>query len=296
LQIAAGAAGAVSTAGVSRTFVLRNTAGVLRTVTVLSATFNLVPVQADQVIDLQAPVGTRKVAYMAYMEFITGGNAAMGSAFSRFVASGASEMVLDLRYNGGGQVDIAQILSSLIGGSRLAGQTFTQLRFNARHPELNETIPFTANSSALPGPALQGLQRVFIIASPSTASASELVINALKPFMDVVLIGGTTYGKPYGFDPTEACGTVFNAVNFESVNALGVGGYTSGFSPTCAVADDLDHALGDPAEGELAAALYYARNGACPPTPSAAAQGMAAAPAMSAPVITEGAPPGMWRR
>ncbi|MEO7391040.1 MAG: S41 family peptidase [Ramlibacter sp.] len=293
-QLAAEGLAAVSTEGVPRTFVLRDRAGAQRTITVSSAVFALAPVLAQSVLDVATPSGSRKVAYMAYQEFISAGNTAMGEAFSRFASQGATELVLDLRYNGGGEVGIARNLSSMIGGSRLAGQTFTQLRFNGKHPEDNLTIPFTADGRVLPGPPLQGLRRVFVIASSGTASASELVINSLKPFMEVVLVGGTTYGKPYGFEPVQACGTVFNAVNFESVNALGVGGYNNGISPTCVVPDDLDHALGDPAEGRIAAALYFAGNGVCPATASALAQDAGAGKLI--PAITEGGPPGMWRR
>ncbi len=108
-----------------------------------------------------------------------------------------------------------------------------------------------------------GLKRVFVIGSGATASASELVINGLRPFVDVVLIGETTYGKPYGFVPRSACGTTYEAVNFESLNALGVGGYTAGFQPDCLVADDLDHALGDSSERRTATALNYVATGRC---------------------------------
>jgi carboxyl-terminal processing protease len=84
------------------------------------------------------------------------------------------------------------------------------------------------------------------------------------------LIGDTTYGKPYGFEPFDFCGTTYNAVNFESVNSQGIGGYTAGFAPTCAVADDLDHQLGDPTEGRLKAALGYISTGQCPQTAQSA--------------------------
>ncbi|MEO5672049.1 MAG: S41 family peptidase [Ramlibacter sp.] len=293
-QIANGGLPAVSTVGVPRTFVLRNIAGEQRTVTVTSATFSLAPVKAEAVLDLPTPSGPRKVAYMAYDEFIFAGNAAMGSAFTNFAAQGVTELVLDLRYNGGGEVGIARNLASMIGGSRVAGQTFAQLLFNAKHPENNQTVRFADDSIGLPGPSLQGLQRVFIIASASTASASELLINSLKPFVPVVLIGGTTYGKPYGFTPVESCGTVFTAVTFETVNAQGIGGYSNGIAPTCTVADDLNHALGDPAENRIAAALYYAANGTCPPVASVLAQ--REGESRPAQVLTEGQPPGMWQR
>mgnify|MGYP002151228347 FL=1 len=81
--------------------------------------------------------------------------------------------------------------------------------------------------------------------------------------MPVVLVGDTTFGKPYGFIAREACGTTFNAVNFELTNGQGAGGYTAGFAPDCSVPDDLDRPLGDPQEGRLRAALYYLANGRC---------------------------------
>jgi carboxyl-terminal processing protease len=292
-QIAVDGLAAVDTAGVARTFTVQDAAGAQRTFTVNSAVFALSPVTTDSVLDVATASGSKKVGYVAYQEFISAGNAGLGRAFNRMASQGVTDLVLDLRYNGGGDVGIARNLASMIGGAVLAGKTFTQIRFNARHPDWNETISFTADARQLPGPMLQGLQRVFIIAASGTASASELVINSLKPFMQVVLVGSTTYGKPYGFEPKQACGTVFNAVNFESVNAQGIGGYTAGFTPTCVVPDDLNHALGDPAEGRLAAALYYAGHGACPATASALAQSTGETAALRA--MTEGPPPGMRR-
>ncbi len=262
-QVAAGIPGAVSAAGIPRTFVVRNLAGVTRTFTVSSAVYPLTPVGVSRVLDVATGTGTRKVAYLAYHEFISTSADALAAAFSQFAAAGVTELVVDLRYNGGGSVTVARNVASLMGGSALNGQTFTQLRFNDKHPENNFTYPFTASLASLQTPPLEGIPRVIIIGSPSTASASELVINALKPYRNVVLIGGTTYGKPYGFDPVDACGLTYNTVNFESVNALGQGGYINGITPDCTVADDLDHALGDASEGRLAAALGYIRTGSC---------------------------------
>jgi carboxyl-terminal processing protease len=91
----------------------------------------------------------------------------------------------------------------------------------------------------LPGPPLEGLRRVVVITSAETASASELLINALRPFMPVVLVGQTTYGKPYGFQPRTECGTSFNPVAFETLNALGEGRFVDGFAPWCEAADSL---------------------------------------------------------
>jgi len=83
----------------------------------------------------------------------------------------------------------------------------------------------------------------------------------------VVLVGAPTYGKPYGFVPRNYCGTTYNAVHFETLNAEGVGGYTSGFEPHCAAADDLDRELGDSNEARLKTALFYAKHDRCPAPP-----------------------------
>jgi hypothetical protein len=238
-----------------------------------------------------------KVGYLDYTQFVTYSENDLAAAVTSFANQGATELVLDLRYNGGGDVATARDLASMIAGARVAGQVFAGLRFNDKNQAKNQNILFTAPAGATPN-----LSRVVIIASSGTASASELVINGLKPFMNVVLIGDTTYGKPYGFEPFEYCGTVYNAVNFESVNALGAGGYTSGIPPTCPANDDLDHQLGDPNEGELAAALSYISTGQCPPvsqvSPQIALQrapvGSLITPAPT--VLGDVRPPGMYRR
>jgi C-terminal processing protease CtpA/Prc len=259
-QVLAGAAGSVGAAGVTRTMHVRDTAGNVKSLQMVSATFPLTTVREVSVLNSTRNGVPIKVGYIDYTQFVSYSENDLIAAVSSFAAQGASELVLDLRYNGGGDVATARDLASLIAGARVAGQVFASLRFNDKNQAKNQTILFNAPPTATPN-----LSRVVIIASASTASASELVINGLKPFMGVVLIGRTTYGKPYGFEPFDYCGTVYNAVNFESVNALGVGGYTSGIPPTCPVADDLDHQLGDPNERELAGALTYISTGVCPP-------------------------------
>ena len=260
-QISAGALAAVNTEGVPRSFTVRNNANATRSFTVTSANFTLSPVLNASV--LTAPNGA-KVGYLAYQEFITSSAGALGNAFDTFRAAGVTELIVDLRYNGGGSVTTARNLASMMGGSSLNGQTFAGLRFNAQNSASNFNYAFTSSPATLPAAPLEGLSRVFVIASASTASASELVINSLKPFRNVITIGATTYGKPYGFQPRDACGITYSAVNFDSVNALGVGGYTSGLPATCAVSDDLSKQLGDPAERRIAAALSYIQAGACP--------------------------------
>jgi C-terminal processing protease CtpA/Prc len=285
-EVLAGAAGAVSTEGVPRTITVRDTAGSTKTLQMVSATFPLTPVRDVAVLDATRNGQPVKVGYLGYTQFVTYSIDGLNAAVASFVAAGASEMVLDLRYNGGGDVATTRDLANLVAGSRLAGQVFASLRYNDKNTAKNMDFRFHSVAAAIPN-----LPRVFIIASGSTASASELVINGLKPYMDVVLIGATTYGKPYGFEPFDYCGTTYNAVNFEVVNSLGVGGYTSGFAPTCPVADDLDHALGDPNEARLKTALSYIATGQCPQSPQSAPLA-----SQSAPALGDVPRPGMFRR
>lgn len=281
-------------AGVPRRFSVLGADGTLREMTVLSATFSLASVASQRVIRLPSAAGApRVVGYFAYHEFIVPSETYLDAVFREFIAAGASELVLDLRYNGGGDVMMARGLASMIGGKRLDREVFAEFRYNNRNAANNFKLALTANIGLLPGPPLEGLRRVVVITSPDTASASELLINALRPFIPVVLVGQTTFGKPYGFQPRTECGTSFNPVAFETLNAAGQGRFVEGFPPTCEAIDDLDHELGDPAEARLAAALHYLQFDACPV--QAARQPLSArvAPARPA-VMGEAQPAGMW--
>lgn len=263
-QIVAGDPGRVKTAGIPRTFVVSDADHVTRTFSVNSAVYRFVSVPVSSVLTLSVGAAPVKVAYMVYQQFVSSSAGELAAAFNAFAASGVKELIVDLRYNGGGSISVARNLASMMGGSALDGKTFVQMRYNAKHAASNSSYLFGASTATLPAAPLEGLARVIIIGSEATSSASELVINSLKPFIPVVLIGATTYGKPYGFQPVQACDITYSAVNFESFNALGQGGYNNGITPDCAVADDLDHQLGDSAEGRLAVALSYIQNGSCP--------------------------------
>jgi carboxyl-terminal processing protease len=259
-EIVAGALAVVSTEGVDRSFVVTNTAGVQRSFSVKSSNFTLSPVITSRV--LTAPNGA-KTGYLMYQEFISAGATAMGAAFDSFRAAGVTELVLDLRYNGGGSTLEARNLASLIGGASVSGKVFANYRFSDKKSASNFTQNFS--TTGLPGQALNSLSRVFVITSNGTASASELVINALSPFKNVVTIGATTFGKPFAFQPRSACDVSYNAVNIEIANANNFADYSAGFAATCPMSDDLTRQLGDPAELRTAAALSYITTGACPP-------------------------------
>src|SRR5205085_5831457 len=119
--------------------------------------------------------------------------------------------------------------------------------------------------------------RIMVLTGAGTCSASESIINSLRGVgVQVIQVGATTCGKPYGFVPQDNCGTTYFSIQFKGVNASGFGDYSDGFSPGnttsvagtlvtgCSVAEDFDHALGDPAEARFAAALGYRTNSSCP--------------------------------
>ena len=191
----------------------------------------------------------------------------------------------------------------IAGDAATAGQVFERLIFNDKHPETNpvtgaplQPIPFynetVADPSGLPLPAL-GLRRVILLTGSNTCSAGESLINALRGIdIEVILIGEPTCGKPYGFYPTDNCGTTYFTIQYRGVNADGFGDYVDGFVPVegatgtgsnvpgCRVADDFRHPLGDPAEGRLATALSYRDSSACP-VPVSAGQTLGAGSAIA---------------
>ncbi len=237
-------------------------------VTVTSALFYLTPVQHPQV--FQTSRGAVGYVYVQSMTSQT--ESRLQEAFARFRQEAVSDVILDLRYNGGGLVSVGGRLASYVAGSYGQGQVYAELKYNAQQSNRNQRYTFSN-----PG-GWSGLTRVMVLAGRRTCSASEQLINGLRGIgVQVTVFGETTCGKPVGSSPTANCGNTFSLVNFTSVNRLGFGGYFDGFSPTCSVPDDVRMPLGHPQEGLLAAALSFAETRICPSRPPSA-QARAAAP------------------
>jgi carboxyl-terminal processing protease len=218
-------------------------------------------------------VDGRRVGYLNFKAFVRPSEAALNEAFAALKAAGVNELVLDLRYNGGGLVSVAAQLASLIGGARTTGQVmFTQVHNNKLAPTWNETTRFTATQNAL------NLDRLVVITTRGSASASELVINALRPYIPVAVIGDTTYGKPVGQYGLTFCEKVLYPVAFTIRNANNEGDYFDGIAPTCAAADDPTHQLGDAEEASFAEALTFIRTGACSASTASAARALRVKP------------------
>jgi len=294
-----------SSAGETHTFTYQNPG---------SNTTQTVTLQAEQVTETPVPVVTTipqqsgTVGYILFNDVIATSEQELINAINQLQqAPSVSDLVLDLRYNGGGFLDIASELAYMIGGSHLAsGSYFDKVAFNNKHPTTDPVTdqpitptPFHTTAqgfSASTGTALPtlNLPRVFVLTGSGTCSASEAIINGLNGAgVQVIQIGSTTCGKPYGFYPQDNCGTTYFTIEFQGDNYAGFGDYPDGFTPQnsstaskldpsavlpgCAVADDFNHNLGDPAEGRFAAALAYRTGGSAScPTPS----GIEPAPAM----------------
>ena len=203
----------------------------------------------------------RRVGYIFFSNFVQPSTAALNDAFAALKEAGANELVLDLRYNGGGLVDVAQHLASLIGGTRTSGQpAFNYVHNDKIGPIYNKVTRFTNPANAL------NLQRLVAITTGSSASSSELVLNALRPFIPVTIVGDTTYGKPVGQYGLRFCDKILYPVAFSIKNANMEGDYFDGLPADCPAPDDATHQLGDAEEGSLAEALTFIRTGSCTPS------------------------------
>jgi len=277
-------------AGESHTFLIQEDGSTTtRTVTLVSEDIAPEPVNRTSVID--TPSG--KVGYMLFNTFSPfASEKSLADAMTDLSAQGVEDLVLDLRYNGGGLLAVAAQLGYMVAGdARSNNKTFTLLQYNE---DANGTDPTsTSNDPVQPIPfidqgvgfsvdqgtplATLNLPRVFILSTGGTCSASESVINGLRGIdVEIILIGDVTCGKPYGFLPTSNCGETYYTIQFRGVNEKNFGDYSDGFVPEdndfafgeripgCTIPDDFGNELGNENEALLSAALYYRENDSCP--------------------------------
>jgi len=205
-----------------------------------------------------------KIGYLVLQSFREPTEAELNEVFSEFSAAGVQELILDMRYNGGGLVSIATKLASMIAGPSLAGSPFVKYEYNAnKAEERNTTVNLENVANSL------SLNRLITICTRGSASASELMINGLRPFIDVTIVGNTTYGKPMGsnifnYDNKYA----FAPITFKTKNANNEGDYFGGITVDIPAPDDLTRNFGDPEEGSLQIALAYILSGITKTTPA----------------------------
>ena len=268
-----------ATLGESHTFVVRDLNTMVdRNFTMTSEEVTQTPVQHVNVI--AGP--STNIGYLLFNDHIATAEAQLIDAFTMFSDMAVTDIILDLRYNGGGLLDLASELAYMIGGDATDNLTFERLQFNDQYDNLNVnpvtgenlSTPFHSTAQGFsdsinPGDSLPTVngQNVVIITSDETCSASESIINGLRgTSVKVFQVGSTTCGKPYGSLPFGNCGTTYLFTQFEGFNELDEGEYSDGFEPEnvavfgvsvpgCGVADDFDHLLTETAEANISVAL-----------------------------------------
>ena len=253
--------------------------GVMRTLTVIRGTqtlnFKLTKAQFSLVnvpIAKTFNVANRVVGYAVFNQFTTPSLSEWRSELGKLKQQGASEIIVDLRFNGGGLVTISAAASAALIPATGAGKTFAQLNFNDKNTARNTNTPF-------PIEALAGsFSSVTFLTSARTCSAAEEMIVGVLPYVaanKVKIIGEKTCGKPVGFTAPTFNGKKYNIVTFRSSNSAGKTDYFDGLKPDCAALDDFSKPLGDVNESQLAAALAYLEKGTCSAVAATQLQGKA---------------------
>jgi C-terminal processing protease CtpA/Prc len=166
-------------------------------------------------------------------------------------------MILDLRYNGGGSVWVANKLASYLYANSSNSQLFTRLQHNDKHRSRDSSYYLQTLINQLE------LEQLVIITTASTCSASEMIINGLKPYVNVITVGSKTCGKPVGMNGYPFCGQLMLPITFAVYNSENEGDYFDGISAQCPAEDDVSSDFGDEQEGMLSEALYVSRNNSC---------------------------------
>jgi C-terminal processing protease CtpA/Prc len=235
------------------------------TLTKRVVTIQPIPGDGVQVLTLEPPGNASiEVGYVNLRTYISTAETPLRNAFSQFRARGIDYFIVDLRYNGGGLVSVAELMGDLFGQARNVNDVYSNLRFRPSKAANDATHYFVPQAESV-APV-----RIAFITTDGTASASEMTVNAMKPWAEVAIVGADTYGKPVGqsaFDLSNQCDIRLRLITFRGTNANEEGDYYDGLASTlpfaCAAPDDLSRAMSDPAEGSTFEALHWLGNGAC---------------------------------
>ncbi|ATL46606.1 hypothetical protein COR50_05090 [Chitinophaga caeni] len=247
--------------------------------TISSQEYSIKPVLSDTVYNFSG----RKIGYFCFNSFINADLATpyLDPIFTKFSSEGVKQVVVDLRYNGGGAVTTAEYLSNMLAPASVTGansvmykETYGPKVNNKTMSAYSNSIKFQTNIGVITLPDLLynwafynttnysktnglDLDNIIFIVTGSTASASELVINNLKPYFNdrLKLVGDTTYGKPVGFMALPVSGYDMYAVSVQNVNASNQGEYFHGFNPDITAFDDVRFNFADTREESIAKAL-----------------------------------------
>ncbi|MBN2973757.1 hypothetical protein JW805_17250 [Roseomonas aeriglobus] len=270
--IASEGAGGVTTAlgantpGTTRLFRVRNPAGTVSEVSIAKADYALTPVSSRYGYKILDDNG-KKVGYINLRTFISTANDGLRTAFAALKAAGVTEVVIDLRYNGGGLVSVAETFGRLLGGNRSTSDVFSYTTFRPEKSSQNSVAYFAPQTQSI------APTKIAFIGMSGTASASELLINAFIPYLgsNIALVGSNTYGKPVGQIALDraSCDDRLRVVAFATQNKDRSAAYFDGLATvvprTCQATDDFTYPLGDARESSIAAALNFLGGRSCTP-------------------------------
>lgn len=237
--------------GITNNFTIEQPDGTVRTVSVSKAIVTQNTVMHHQIFELSG----KKIGYLVFMGFREPSIAELQPVFQQFQSANITDLILDLRYNGGGFVNVAEYMAGVIAPAAANGQILARYAFNERQRNREEIVRIPSGSIKL------NLNNLIALTGPSTASASELLINGLSPFMNVKLVGERTGGKPVGAFVISIADQALVPITFKTVNSAGVGDYFDGMAVHKDAVDGLDRNWGDPEESKLKEAIYYIVNG-----------------------------------
>jgi carboxyl-terminal processing protease len=198
-------------------------------------------------------LGAKKIGYLVFSDFLESSVKELNTAFGNFVQQGVTDMILDIRYNGGGTLSCADSLVAMLAGKTNQGKVYNTLTYNNKHiRDGYQSVIGLKNNSVQ-------LNQLVVITTSSTASASELVISGLKPYMNLKLIGSTTHGKPVGMniEGDTRLNIAVAPISFRNVNSVGYSDYFDGIPVDFAVKDNVTQDWGNLSDGCLKAALNY---------------------------------------
>jgi carboxyl-terminal processing protease len=240
-------------------------AGGVFTRSIAKSVVTIPPVTGSQIF----PIDGRMTGYLMFRNFVDPGRAALDAAFSGYRSFGVTQLIIDLRYNSGGLVSTLEHFANLLGSRVAPGAVFATYAHNDRQRSLDESILFASQ----PFDNALDLERIVFITTEATASASEMLINGMRPTgIPMATVGTATFGKPVGQYGFRFCGRVLRPVSFRLVNGLGEGDFFDGIPADCPAGDTLEVRFGEGGDSSMDAAVHWLRHGFCPGTAQAFAR------------------------
>ena len=238
--------------GVENTFSFMNKQGGTVTLTLVKEVVDINSVLYSDIIEVDG----KKAGYLVYQHFLITSKDELDAVFKEFQDNNVEEVIVDLRYNPGGQLDVAQYLASLIAGTKAIKGTFVKFVYNDKKSARNISMPYNDLEYTLTTTP----ERVFFITSGRSASSSEALINGMSPYLDVLLVGDDTYGKPVGSIAVNFTDSTLIPITFNYYNRWDEGDFFDGLPADSYIEEDITVDFGDPQEKMLREVLNYIEN------------------------------------